>query len=89
MSLTAVRALIARGGPARGATRPCYVSCRIPVTPQAQDRGRVMAHSSPVPRIGHIPKDIGHIPKDTGQGLAEGAVVVEDDIGAGSSGRRD
>ena len=84
MSLTAVRALIARGGPARGATRPCYVSRRIPVTPQAQDRGRVMAHSSPVPRIGHIPKD-------TGQGLGwhEGAVVVEDDIGAGSSGRRD
>ena len=41
---------------------------------QAQDRGQVMTHAPPVPRIGHIPKNLP-------QGLARGALVVEDDIG--------
>ena len=33
-----------------------------------------MTHAPPVPRIGHIPKNLP-------QGLARGALVVEDDIG--------
>ena len=42
---------------------------------QAQDRGQVMTHSPPIPRIDHAPKNLP-------QGLARGALVVEDDIAA-------
>ena len=42
---------------------------------QTQDRGQVMTHPPPVPRIDHIPKNLP-------QGLARGALVVEDDMAA-------
>ena len=45
---------------------------------QTQDRGQVMTPPPPVPRIDHIPKNLP-------QGLARGALVVEDDIGGATS----